>query len=744
MKDSERALREVTQEIANYGVVIAVLAVLGIIHPLLFVWSFTLLLKPWFGIATKLVPQSVRGYVRAMTLKNERRRRITEELNAGMDQARPFVLFTMYISCMPIALLWMLRDWTNLDAAIGKLWRRFHKENQIDASDELILDQSRSRNTDEEQNNFYHSRAFAPTCLLVMLAGIPALICLLLYANLHIDHILRSSALPIIHMHPALQPSVDAPLPRHDGYYHAHFHTPWFGNPRHPVRWPLLEYFTGLTLFKVFFVQFYLFGVAAAMSVLFMRSWWTFPLKFMHNDHKVRLDARGISQIDRDGWFFYVITLNNPGGGTTALRWSDVKLLHTRKGHTRLYPLPEVAFKRDSVVYKLLNKLAAFIDGVSHKNTNADFVVFSNMDSEDSCGRRLSIDLSNLNREQRAKLLHFAKQHAPQMKITKQAEELLLGSSVLSNERYTQIWFDLLTATGTTENRDMLQLGHELCGQRFVVERHIASGGQATAYLARKADGEACVLKEFILSKSDNGSILIESASEFEAEASLLSQLDHSHVVQMQEFFADNGRAYLALEYVEGESLRKLVKRNGALPPERVREIALQLCDVLYYLHSQNPAVVHRDITPENIIMQPDGSIKVIDFSLALKQEARQTTDSCGKHAYTPPEQFRDEACAQSDIYALGATLHYLLTGQNPKPLTRSSPASFNENISEQLSSIVERATEMELKDRYESVEWMRQDLTSLVGNAVSEQAEQAEHDRGEKISLVAAIKELA
>jgi serine/threonine-protein kinase len=150
------------------------------------------------------------------------------------------------------------------------------------------------------------------------------------------------------------------------------------------------------------------------------------------------------------------------------------------------------------------------------------------------------------------------------------------------------------------------------------------------------------------------------------------------------------------------------VQDEGALAEAEVVRIARSVCDVLEYLHTCNPPIVHRDITPENIIMKPDGTIKLIDFSLAVKNNGQGTTDSCGKQAFTPPEQFREEVCVQSDIYALGATMYYLLTASNPKPISCSSARTKAPNVSPELNAIIEHATQLELSQRYESVNWLK------------------------------------
>jgi serine/threonine-protein kinase len=105
--------------------------------------------------------------------------------------------------------------------------------------------------------------------------------------------------------------------------------------------------------------------------------------------------------------------------------------------------------------------------------------------------------------------------------------------------------------------------------------------------------------------------------------------------------------------------------------------------------------------------------LKLIDFSVA-QQLSGERSDCAGKHAYTPPEQFRGEACPQSDIYALGATLYFLLTGKEPEPISKLSVRKEGINISSQLDLIIEKCTELDLENRYQSIAWLRTDLAAL------------------------------
>jgi hypothetical protein len=709
------------------GAPLLVLISIGIIHQLAFVWVAVLLMFPMLAAVCRLLPGQLRRSIEARLEQRESLRRIVEELRDGIDQSRPFVLAAAYVFVIPLALLWMARHWLKIDEIVAKYRSRQAQPADGAGEKRLVIEQRAERNTDEEDDNFVHSRAFAVTCLIVMATGIPAFFSAVLYQDLGIDRLLASHARQMVQHVP--KPFYDPFLINSPGVDHSFDENGPVNiiidgktvtakkivHSRLPVvKWISQFDFPQAPFSTVFFIWFYLMGMAWTISALFMRAWFTFPLNFLHNDHQIELNERRIVRRSYGGWFRKVLTLNDPGEGSLALYWTDIASLQAVKGHTKLYPLPEGAFKRDSVIYRLLNKWAALMDGIAQKLDNPDMLVFCSTKERDVPGQKMSINLCNLNREQRARLFYAVRRWAPHVQVSKQAEEALLGSAVLTDVRYTQIWFDLLTSRSRRQQSCRLNGGETLSRGRFTIERRISCGGQATAYLARREDGTACVLKEFILSTAENGTVLLESAAEFEAEATLLSQLKHPGIVELQEFFAEDGRAYVVLEYVEGQSLRKLVKENGPLPEADAVRIADEVCSILEYLHGQIPPVVHRDITPENIIVQPDGSIKLIDFSLALKMQSRKTTDSCGKHAYTPPEQFREQATPQSDIYSLGATLFFMLTGANPKPLSRSSPASKMESLSDRVNAIVEHATELDLEKRYESVVWMRQDLGLL------------------------------
>lgn len=735
------------------------LAALAVVPKLISLWITAVLVKPIVTWLLSRCPQPLIDKMHALMPPAIRNSGLLRDLDEGTDQALPFILFWLYICCVPFALCWMTVHWI-----------RGFRQPQIkptitgeDSHARIVFPQNKKLDSAQSDYNFYHSKAFGIVLLTFFALGIPAFFSLQLYEKLAVDKLVeRSEVVGIYNTNPSNLPAVAFPevglVNRDNPHYRFKspkpkdkqrqnfIHLPAFSLPKigligeencqlraqqgkpedakqpdptfvvgYNGYWPWLRAMgVEPTLKSVFFVHFYLVSLGSALCILFFRSWLTFPLNFLRDEHDVEFTVSGIKKRNLRGWFLSVITLNrwSSGGGPDSLRWKDVKILrHLEEGFTKLYPLPETAFKKESLSYKLLNKCAALIDGLSNQANAANFLVFSASQAENDYGRNIKINLSQLNREQRARLFYAVKQWAPHVEIMKSAEEKLIGSTVLHDVRYTQLWFDLLTSKARPQRQTALSVGDTLKNSQFTIEERLSAGGQATTYLARNASGEKCVLKEFILATTSTSGALIESAREFEAEVSLLSQLKNPGIVRLEDYFCEDGRVYVVLEYVQGQSLRQLVTQVGPLSQGEVVRISLAICNVLEYLHGCNPPIVHRDITPENIIIQPDGAIKLIDFSLAVKQDGRQTTDSCAKQAFTPPEQFREEVCVQSDIYALGASMYYLLIAANPKPISRSSPQAKAPHLIPKLNSIIQHATELDLRQRYESVQWLKLDL---------------------------------
>lgn len=280
---------------------------------------------------------------------------------------------------------------------------------------------------------------------------------------------------------------------------------------------------------------------------------------------------------------------------------------------------------------------------------------------------------------------------------------------------YTQLWLQALTAPPQRENLLPLVADVVLGGGRYAVTRQLGLGGQGTAYLASdlKQSKRTVVLKEFILPVYVDIDVRKKALSAFENEARILQALDHPGIVKLLDFFAHDQRTYLVLEYVEGESLEQYVASKGPMNVTLTKKHALQMCDILEYLHMQSPPVVHRDFTPDNLILRPDGTLTLLDFNVAqqIHSSAAGSGTVVGKQAYLPPEQFRGEPEPASDIYAMGGTLFYLLTGLVPEALTASHPFDHNTSVPTPVDKVVAKATALELKHRYRSISELRKDI---------------------------------
>lgn len=201
-------------------------------------------------------------------------------------------------------------------------------------------------------------------------------------------------------------------------------------------------------------------------------------------------------------------------------------------------------------------------------------------------------------------------------------------------------------------------------------------------------------------------------------EASLLKSLNHPAIPSVVDIIDVPGCFATVQDYVEGETLNNLVKNLGAQPVDLVMDWAKQLCAVLSYLHALNPPHIHRDIKPNNLILEPNGRIKIIDFSIMRTYKPNQKNDTCslGTKGYAAPEQYggRGQTDARTDIYGVGMTLYHLLTGIDPRgenfvvrPLCQVNPA-----LPKGIEYIIDKCIQLNPKDRYQNCAELLNDLT--------------------------------
>lgn len=312
--------------------------------------------------------------------------------------------------------------------------------------------------------------------------------------------------------------------------------------------------------------------------------------------------------------------------------------------------------------------------------------------------------------EERARLLDAVDAYAPDLNRDAAAVQAL---EMPPDYSYTELWLQALSGPPKRERLTPLEHNAGLRDGRFIVDKQLGVGGQGTAYLAYdRESSEAVVLKEFILPVFVDVNIRRQSLERFEKEARILRQLDHNQVVRLIDFFVEDHRGYLVLEHIDGKSLREIVLESGPIPEKEVQNLALQMCKILHYLHGLTPPVVHRDFTPDNLILRNDGTLKLVDFNVAQQKETTATGTVVGKHAYLPPEQFRGQPTTQSDIYSMGASLFFILTGEEPEPISQQQARKSKPETSEFLNRVISQATAIELSDRYATAAHIERDLT--------------------------------
>ncbi|CAN5306377.1 hypothetical protein BH11CYA1_BH11CYA1_38670 [soil metagenome] len=269
----------------------------------------------------------------------------------------------------------------------------------------------------------------------------------------------------------------------------------------------------------------------------------------------------------------------------------------------------------------------------------------------------------------------------------------------LDAKSFTQLWSESISPRYSSTSYVPLPTNHRLQDGRYEILMELAAGGMSAVYLA-KADGVKVILKESVLPADISEVQKLKARELFEREAKLLLKLRHPQVAKVLDRFVEVGRDYLVLEYVPGLTLGQLAKVHGRQKEKKVLLWARQLTDILSYLHGQDPPVLHRDLTPDNIIIRADDSIFLIDFGAANEFVGQATGTMIGKQCYIAPEQLRGKATQMSDFYALGGTLYYLLTGEDPEPLASAHPKDKNDCVSQNLNDLVSKLTAFDSHER--------------------------------------------
>ncbi len=259
-----------------------------------------------------------------------------------------------------------------------------------------------------------------------------------------------------------------------------------------------------------------------------------------------------------------------------------------------------------------------------------------------------------------------------------------------------------LTEEEGTEEKHLAP-GVTLAG-RYLVEKVIGAGGMGSVYRARDMHFPSIIklvaIKEVSNQYRDSGmqDVFVKN---FEREANIIATLSHPAIPRIYDFFFQADEAFLVLEYIHGKDLEAILRdTEGFIPEEQIVAWAIQICEVLEYLHTHQPEpVIFRDVKPSNIMINQHNHVVLVDFGIAKSFQPGQKGTMMGTEGYSPPEQYRGEASPLVDIYALGATLHHLLTCSDPQretPFTFSERPiqKFNPAVSLELVAIIDKALE--------------------------------------------------
>jgi serine/threonine protein kinase len=268
------------------------------------------------------------------------------------------------------------------------------------------------------------------------------------------------------------------------------------------------------------------------------------------------------------------------------------------------------------------------------------------------------------------------------------------------------------------ERKNQLQNGATLV-QRYVIQDVIGVGGMGSVYRARDLHFPNVVklvaVKEMI-NRAPDPLVRETIVKNFEREANILATLNHASIPRIYDYFTEDNRSYLVLEFINGKDMEAIITQSdGFISEEQAVTWGIELCDVLSYLHNHKPEpIIFRDMKPSNVMINQENHIILVDFGIAKPFQSGQKGTMIGTEGYSPPEQYRGEANHSADIYALGATLHHLLTRRDPRleppfsygerPIRKINPA-----VSVELEAVINVALQYNPPDRFDTISAMKE-----------------------------------
>lgn len=390
--------------------------------------------------------------------------------------------------------------------------------------------------------------------------------------------------------------------------------------------------------------------------------------------------------------------------------WSDNRMFLTRDGLRISAPMRLLSGFPREIAWRDIKSIRV-VEGADNRRRGT-LIVETDL-------RQLMIDLTGFGENDLERLVlsinlwAVASSKSESFQLCCDTFERKIGTG--SGDGFTKMWEDELQHRFSATSFVPLEPGSLLKNGELSIIRQLSFGGLSAVYLCQARKRELFVLKELVVPCEGKSEVQEKARELFNREARMLVALDHPGIVKVFDSFVENGRNYLLLEYLAGSNLRDLVIERGPRREAEVLRWALSLCDVLDYFSYRKPPLVHRDLTPDNIVLTDDRRVVLIDFGAANDFIGKSTGTLVGKQCYMAPEQFRGKSVPASDIYSLGCTMFYLLTGAEPEPLTVSSPIALKSDVNPAVDAIVQKCTTMELSGRFVSATQLRNDLQNAL-----------------------------